>query len=454
MRLDDTIVAAAARGVPGGRTMIRLSGLDAIAVVHPMLATAPSRTRHIGVQRLVLSGAHLPCVCAYFPAPASYTGEDVVELQLPTNATLVERVLAQLTQHDGVRLAGPGEFTARAFLHDKLDAEQAEGVAAMIAARTANEHAAARDLLDGCTGAHYRTLLDEAIELLALVEAGIDFSDQEVVAISPQNLSLRLEVLISTLDALLIGTSGREAPSERLRAVLVGPPNAGKSTLFNALLGRERAVVSDVAGTTRDALVEPLPLDGLASGWFDVGIDLVDLAGLGDASSALDRAAQQLAREHVVRASIVIQCDPAGQFDQHLPIVRDETVTLRVRTKADLPNDSGAEPMMAVCALDGWHLEALRKAIVDAAATASGIISPDGVPLPARHARALAAAREALNCALLSTPGQGENMLHMQDAAITAHWLRNAVDALGEIAGRISPDDVLGRIFATFCIGK
>ncbi len=457
MRVGDTIIAVAARGAAGrGRALIRLSGPDAFASARGILETKLPARRSIAPCRITVSvpagAVALPGILALFPAPASYTGEDVLELQLPANRTLVERIMAALTAHDGVRLAGPGEFTARAFLHGRLDAQQAEGVGAMIAARSTDELSAARDLLDGRTGEQFRTMLNDAVELLALVEAGIDFTDQEdVVAIAPDELSSRLEHVLSAINQYMCGTEGRKAPTEQLRAVLVGPPNAGKSTLFNALLGRERAVTSEHAGTTRDALIEPLPDDAGVPGWQSVGIDLIDLAGFDEkkSPSVLDVGAQRIAREHIARASIIIQCDPNGRFEA-LKNTDQHAITIRVRTKADLPSDGGAADALGVCALDGWHLEALREAIHDAAIAWLKTIQgdTDGPIVLARHARALEAAREALSQA--HTWAREEKY----DPALMAMTLRTAVNALGEIGGRISPDDILGRIFSTFCVGK
>jgi tRNA modification GTPase len=239
------------------------------------------------------------------------------------------------------------------------------------------------------------------------------------------------------------------------RVVLAGPPNAGKSTLFNALLGRRRAIVSPVAGTTRDALEEELDLSADAPGAGTV--ILIDLAGLDEPpAAAIDAAAQSRARETIAAADAVIHCDPSGRFPGL--VARPGTPMIRVRTKADVPGaararrpdravDAGREPL-AICALDGWNLPALRRAIADAAwgSRAAGLAA-----LLPRHRRALTdAATQLREARALIAPAARA----LPDPALTASALRAALDVLGELVGRISPDDVIGRVFATFCVGK
>ncbi|MFI4855531.1 MAG: GTPase, partial [Phycisphaerales bacterium JB065] len=253
MRLGDTIAAVATGFERAPRAMIRLSGPDALNALVPHLAPGspfkPSvLERRVARATLLLPRAHddappgeLPVIVSTFRAPASYTGEHACELQIPGNPHLVRRVLDLLLDTPGLRSADPGEFSARAFLNGKLTAEQAEGVRAMIAARTASEHAAAHALLEGHTGTRYRLIADELATALALVEAGIDFTEEEdVVAIAPDDLLERLQVQHEAIKALVGPEPAVEHESEQPRVVLAGPPNAGKSTLFNALLGRDR----------------------------------------------------------------------------------------------------------------------------------------------------------------------------------------------------------------------
>lgn len=439
-----------------------MSGPDAHAVLAAVCVGGgprpdPGGCAGAATVRLEIGGpGPLPALAVGFIAPRSATGEDIAELLLPGNPALVERTIeALIAAGDGaVRRAGPGEFTARAFLAGKLDLIQAEGIARLIASRTEAERRAAERLCSGVVGERYAAWSGEAAELLALVEAGIDFSDQEdVVAITPRDLSRRIEDLARRLDASLAGSSPREHREGTVRVVLVGEPNAGKSTLFNALLGRERAVVSPAAGSTRDVLCEPLDLSAACPG---AGVvELCDLAGIDPASTGdLGAAAQRAAASAADRADVLIVCDPGARFDRVLASLGGEgggvgggAGRILVRTKADLPGAAEAGGGMPVCALDGWGIGSLRRAIADLATPAG---PGEGDVLP-RHRSALLRARAALAEAL---EGLDPEAPTLRSPELAAASLLRAVDALGEIAGATTPEDILGRIFATFCVGK
>lgn len=467
MRLGDTIAAVATGFERSDRAMIRLSGPDAIRAVAPHLAPpspldADRPRRTIAPATLLLPPVdfegpprELPVLVASFASPASYTGEHACEIQLPGNPALVGRVLELLLATPGVRSADPGEFSARAFLRGKLTAEQAEGVRAMIAARTDAEHNAASALLSGETGSTYRDIADELAAALALVEAGIDFTEEEdVVAIAPADLIERLTLARDRIARVLGPEPAYEADRDLPRVVLAGAPNAGKSTLFNALLGEDRAIVSDTPGTTRDAIEQELELIPLSENpWSAQRCLLVDLAGLDDelrSASLLEQLGQSAAIERIREASVIVLCDPRGSFDLSASLPPGPQV-LRVRTKADLPAPDGAASGIAVCALDHRNLGALRRSIADALQ----IAGPDDAAaslLPRHRAalrRCLAAIEDALTLASHSRADR-----HLAEVELIAGAMRESLDAVGEIAGRISPDDVIGRVFASFCIGK
>ncbi|MBL0927959.1 MAG: 50S ribosome-binding GTPase [Phycisphaerales bacterium] len=453
------VIAAVATGPGFARwAVVRLSGqgtLDTLARilasprpapaapgVHRVRVALPPPAHHA---RLLPPRPELPALLALFRAPRSYTGDDAAELFVPGSPHVTGRVLSALFAA-GARPAQPGEFTARAFLAGRLTAEQAEGVQALVAARTQAELDAAGRLLSGSTGARFRTLADDLAATLALVEAGIDFADQDdVVAIGPAALLARLDAILAETDALL-GPGAAEAHDHRPAIALVGPPNAGKSTLFNALLARPRVVVSPEPGTTRDSISETIAIPGGQA-------TLTDLAGLDDAIAArsrLDAAGQAAARRAIDAADVLIYCDPDARFEGPAFPDPGPRPVIRLRTKADLPG--GPPAPLAVCALDGWGLDALRRAIADAADLARGRAHAEHLVIP-RHRRALADARAALADARAETaPLAGSRQL--TNAERVAAPLRDALDHLAELAGRISPDDVIGRIFATFCIGK
>lgn len=443
-RNADTIVALASPTGRATRAILRLSGPATGAILDAHFDGAPaSRAAAHAVLRF---GTHsLPVLIARYAAPRSYTGEDAAEILIPGNPTLATRLIDLILAHPDTRPAGPGEFTARAYLNGRLTLEQAEGVAALIAARTSADLEGARRLMDGDLGERYRSLADRLTRALALVEAGIDFSDQEdVVPIAPADLARELEEIIAEIECLL-GRAVPPEPAEPLVA-LAGPPSAGKSTLFNALLGRPRALTDEAPGTTRDAIVETLDLRDASLD--RPSVQLADLPGLDPTHTTtadmLSAASQHAAQRTLDRADVVIHCDPTGRFDPaRLPA---HARVIRVRTKADLPG-AAASDALPVCALDGWNLAALRRAIADVASTGAA----DAQAIVPRHRLALASARRNLLPARESIDPASPRL---DNPEVVAASLRLALDALAEITGRVSPDDVIARIFATFCVGK
>ena len=458
---DDTIAAIASAPGRAARGIVRVSGPQAWAVVRKVSAdpavTLPRRQMMVG-HRLEPS---LPCLLLLVPAPQGYTGEDSCEIQLPGNPALLERVLNALIAA-GARQAEPGEFTARAYFNGKLTLTQAEGVAATILAASDAQWRAARLLTRGRLASVARELADDLAGALALVEAGIDFTDQEDVApISPAALDSRLAGLQSRIDDVL----GRAVGSERLSAlpwvVLTGPPNAGKSTLFNALLGRSRAVVSAAAGTTRDALTEPVRLD--PDQFTSPEIMLVDVAGWDESPLGLNPQMQRAARKAVERADLILRLIPAGDescpgaWDTAAARSGDSRRTILVRSKCDLararddvsPVESGVE----VSALMGAGMDRLRREIASRLAGRTASLAADALALQPRHERALSRASEHLAAArsLLAPHVRSRTI---RDVELVAAEARLALDALGELAGDVTPDEVLGRIFAGFCVGK
>jgi tRNA modification GTPase len=445
----------------GQRALIRISGpaitqgLGGIIEPIPQLPQASIAHLHLpSSQGSSSSWVSVPVLVMRGCAPKTFTGQDTLEILLPANAALVQRILAALCALPGVRHAYPGEFSARAYLAGKMSLDEAQHVAALIAATRDEELLAARQLRTGEPGQRAAGWAEEIAEILALVEAGIDFADQEdVVAISVDERRSRISGLI-TLIAHSTGTTG-EVRGTRLdglpRVVLWGPANAGKSTLFNALLGRERAVASPVAGTTRDALEEEWePAIGDR-------VVLVDVAGVAevDPRERLDAAAQQAARRALRGADVILWCDPTGHFDERgAPTLDDAAAAqvLKVRTMADIPRaDVPPQADIEVCGLDGWNLDQLARRVQMALMRVAGGHGGMGgthasaqLLLVPRHRAAVQGALRRLH--------EARDQSGSDELCATA--LRGALDALGEMTGEISADEVLGRVFARFCIGK
>ncbi len=436
------IVACGSAPGRGIRAIVRVSGEPCAALVGAISDVTLERGVHMA--RVRLKEGPLPCVAFVALGPRSYTGEDSVEFVCAGNPDVVaalEAALFEAGRSLGVpcRAAAPGEFTLRAFVRGRIDLTQAEGIAATISATNDAQLFAARQLADGALGGFVRDLADGLANDLALVEAGIDFTDQEdVVAIPPARLSEHLQRAIALLGDRL----DRAVPWERLeaipRVVLAGAPNAGKSTLFNALLGRPRAVESSTAGTTRDALEEIVAWT-TASGAQQ--ITLVDIAGLDDDHAGLNPQMQAGAHDAMARAALILRCVPADAIAA--AGVADE---LLVRTKCDL---NQACDGLQVSARTGAGLDALRVAIVRQLGQRTAAHEGETLVLAARHSAALGSALMSLRDACDTVVRSG-----LREPELVAASLRSAIDELGSVSGAIAPDDVLGRIFGSFCVGK
>ncbi len=434
--MDTTAVILAVASPPGRslRGIVRASGPACVALLEPHVQCL-DRSRGARPARLLADGLDLACLALFSPAPRSYTGEASIELQLPGSPPLLDRVIDAVLASGrlrgiAARRAEPGEFTARAYLNGRMSLTEAEGVAATIAARSDAQLRAAGLLSEGRLAKMAHELAESLARSLALVEAGIDFTDQDdVVAIAPGVLCTVLEAARDRVDSVLKHAVGSEQLEAIPWVVLAGPANAGKSTLFNALLGHRRAVVSDVPGTTRDVLTEPLTIDtphGAAE------VMLVDLAGTESTSTDLDRKMQEAASRAIDRADLVLHClDPSRQGVPPAP----DAIPVRVRSLTDA------------------GLTDLRRTIAERLADRAVSLSADALALLPRHEAALRSAQRNLRDAIdLVEPARGERIL--PQAELVAAGLRMALDDLAGLAGDVTPDDILGRIFATFCVGK
>lgn len=444
----DTIVAVATAAGRAGIGVLRLSGPQAHAIAQSVCGRAPvvGAARHARFRdaagELIDDGLLLA-----FAAPRSFTGEDVVELQGHGNPLLLAALQARCVEL-GARPARPGEFSERAFLEGRLDLAQAEAVADLIAASSEAALRAARRSLDGVFSARVDALVAALTELRVYIEAAIDFPEEEIDFLAAPELAARLHEVRERQVALAADAARGLRLTDGLHAVIVGAPNAGKSSLLNALAGSERAIVTPIAGTTRDLLREALRIDG-------VELTLVDTAGLREASDAVEAEGIRRARAELARADRVLAVLDDREAEAALARLRAElgqtpTPVLWLHSHADLTGRAGTVERRA----DGWHgwfsaitgegLEAVRAALREAAGAGEG--SAGAFSARQRHVEAITRAGALLDAASAQLrAGQGE---------LAAEDLRLAQDALGEITGRVGADALLGRIFSSFCIGK
>ena len=450
----DTIAAIATAPGAAGVGIVRVSGPLA-RQIGEAVAGRRLRPRH-GHHAPFLGQGGEPLddgIALYFAAPASYTGEDVVELQGHGGRAVLQSVLARCLEL-GARMARPGEFSERAFLEGRLDLAQAEAVADLIAASDMRAARAARRALDGEFSARVEALAQGLLEMRIHVEAAIDFADEPIDTLGGGHLRSSLKELADGLDGLLAAAERGRRLRDGLHAVIVGPPNAGKSSLLNVLAGSERAIVTEVAGTTRDLLHEQVHVDG-------VELTLVDTAGLREGGDMIEREGIRRARGELARADLALVVldarDPAAGLaavSSSIDGVRDRLV---VHNKIDLLPGHRAGPAadaqgaaaIPVSARTGEGLDALRVALSRAVTGADGAATeaPGGeFTARIRHVQALGEAAAEL--------AQARQWLASEQLDLAAEALRLAHDALGSITGRVDADTLLGHIFSTFCIGK
>ena len=438
----DTIVAIATAPGAGGVGIVRLSGSASRAIAELICARKlrPRQAVHArfrdGDGTTVDDG-----IVLWFAAPASYTGEDVVELQAHGSPVLLAQLLQRCLQL-GARQARPGEFTERAFLEGKLDLAQAEAVADLINAGSQAAARAARRSLDGEFSRRVDDLVEKLTQLRMYVEAALDFPDEDIDFLATPELGMRLASTREALDVLLREASRGKRLMDGLHVVIIGAPNVGKSSLLNALADEDRAIVSDIAGTTRDLLRETLDLEG-------VQLTLVDTAGLRDAPDRIEAEGIRRARAELRRADVVLAVQD-GEAQALLPsdLARDLPDGARVlwlHNKADQRSSSDVlvqTDHFALSALTGLGLDALRARLRELAGGEGG----GSFSARARHLDALAQAAQTL--------GRASECLDHNQAELAAEELRQAQLALGQITGVMDADTLLGRIFSGFCIGK
>lgn len=442
-----TITAVASPPGMGAVSLIRISGPDAVLVADRatdgrVSAQAPRTARWCRVRDARGEGID-DGLLTVFHSPNSYTGEHCVEFTGHGGILATREVLGRFIACGAVP-AGPGEFTRRAFLNGKLDLTQAEGVMDLISAQTRLSLRAARSQLDGVLGRRTTEARDSLLETLAHLEAWIDFPEEDIDPQTGSLLRARVQAVLDTVESLLATADQGRVLREGVRTVIFGEPNVGKSSLLNRLLGFERAIVSETAGTTRDTIEETINLHAIP-------LRLVDTAGVREAADSIEAEGIQRTVRQIEAADLLLEIADASQpkpVDAVFPA--SSAKHLLVLNKTDLgehPSWAGTNAVRLSCATGGGF-DALSETIRDSLHFGEVDWGEHAVAINARHQASLMLARAGLTAALelLNDP--------TSDTELAAIDLREALDALGEIPGRVDTEDLLGVIFSRFCIGK
>ena len=450
MSHNDTIVAQATPPGRGGVGILRISGLKARDVAQAVLGKLPKPRYADYLPFNDVDGTPLDQgIALWFPGPNSFTGEDVLELQGHGGPVILDLLLKRILTLPGLRIARPGEFSERAFLNDKLDLAQAEAIADLIDASSEQAARSALNSLQGAFSARVNHLVEALTHLRIYVEAAIDFPDEEIDFLSDGKIEAQLNEVMADLDAVRAEARQGSLLREGMKVVIAGRPNAGKSSLLNALAGREAAIVTDIAGTTRDVLREHIHIDGMP-------LHIIDTAGLRDANDEVERIGIERAWQEIAQADRVLfmvdgtttgAVDPAD-FIERLPAKLPITV---VRNKADVTGEAlgisevNGHSLIRLSARTGDGVEVLRNHLKQSMGFDTNM--EGGFLARRRHLQALEEAANHLQ--------QGKaQLLGAWAGELLAEELRLAQQALSEITGEFTSDDLLGRIFSSFCIGK
>ena len=435
--MNDTIFAPATAAGRAAVAVIRVSGPESSQILEALAAPLPAPRRAV-VRRLMAHGQTLDeALILWLPGPGSFTGEDSAELHLHGGRAGVEAVSRVLADF-GLRLAEPGEFSRRAFQNGKLDLTQAEAIADLVDAETDAQRRQALGQLEGELSARYELWRTRLIQALARLEAAVDFPDEDLPETLQAEVGARIGDLASELEQALADDGRGERVREGFKIALIGAPNAGKSSLLNRLAGREAAIVTEIAGTTRDVIEVPAVIEGFK-------VLFADMAGLRDSADPIEvegvRRARAWAEAADLRLWVIDQAAPADLGEAVRP------GDLLVLNKADLPSG----PDASLPDIETIHVSARTEAGMGSlwAALSVRVRALTGGDFPAvtrlRHRRHLKDAAEALR--------RGQRSL-ARSPELGAEDLRHAAQALGRIAGRIDPEQVLDEVFSSFCIGK
>jgi tRNA modification GTPase len=454
MSTSDTIVAQATPPGRGGVGILRVSGRAASQIAQEILGKLPKPRYADYLPFRDVDGSTLDQgIALWFPGPNSFTGEDVLELQGHGGPVILDLLLKRIISLDGVRIARPGEFSERAFLNDKLDLAQAEAIADLIDASSEQAARSAVNSLQGAFSNRVHHLVEALTHLRIFVEAAIDFPDEEIDFLSDGKIEAQLNTVIGDLDAVRAEARQGSLLREGMKVVIAGRPNAGKSSLLNALAGREAAIVTDIAGTTRDVLREHIHLDGMP-------LHIIDTAGLREASDEVERIGIERAWNEIEQADLVLfmvdgtttnATEPAQIWPEFMARLPETLPIVVVRNKADITGETlgmtevNGHSLIRLSARTGDGVDLLREHLKQVMGFNHNM--EGGFLARRRHLQALELAAEHL------IRGK-DQLLGARAGELLAEELRMSQQALSEITGEFTSDDLLGRIFSSFCIGK
>ncbi|MDD2760317.1 MAG: tRNA uridine-5-carboxymethylaminomethyl(34) synthesis GTPase MnmE [Methylomonas sp.] len=444
MDTGDTIAAIATPPGNGGVGIIRISG-PAVPDIAQQIAGKLPKPRHASFCHFIDADGDIidSGIALYFPGPASFTGEDTLELQGHGGSVVLDMLLRRVLSL-GARPANPGEFSQRAFLNNKIDLAQAEAIADLITSGTEQAVRSAQQSMQGVFSEQINELVDELIELRVYIEAAIDFTDEEIDFLTDGMVAAKIQQLLDKVNRIRATAEQGRLLHDGMTVVLAGKPNAGKSSLLNALAGFDAAIVTDIAGTTRDVLRERIQIDGMP-------LHIIDTAGLRDSDNVVEQEGMRRARLEIEKADKVLLLLDSTERDAALPenLPSGIAATL-IFNKIDL---TGQPPHIAerehgteiyLSAKSGAGLDLLKQHLK--ASVGFGETSDNVFIARRRHLLALDRALQALTNA--------DNQMNHQAPELVAEDLRQAQNHLSEITGEFTSDDLLGEIFGSFCIGK
>lgn len=454
MSHSDTIVAQATPPGRGGVGILRVSGPQAASVAQAVLGKLPKARYADYLPFRDADGSTLDQgIALYFPGPNSFTGENVLELQGHGGPVILDLLLRRILQLPGLRIARPGEFSERAFLNDKLDLAQAEAIADLIDASSEQAARSAVNSLQGAFSSRVHRLVEALTHLRIYVEAAIDFPDEEIDFLSDGKIEAQLNEVMDDLQSVRAEARQGSLLREGMKVVIAGRPNAGKSSLLNALAGREAAIVTDIAGTTRDVLREHIHIDGMP-------LHIIDTAGLREAGDEVERIGIERAWNEIEQADRVLfmvdgtttdATEPSRIWPEFMARLPKNLPVTVIRNKADMTGEPiGIEnvsnySLIRLSARSGAGVETLREHLKQS--MGFNLNMEGGFLARRRHLQALETAAMHLE--------QGKDQLvNAYAGELLAEELRLAQQALSEITGEFTSDDLLGRIFSSFCIGK